>query len=197
MKRPTRAALLLLSALLSLALAVPALADAALPADVPEDAWYRKAVAHVLEKRVMQPVSADAFEPDLPTTMGEMASALLNAASGADLPPELALEILKGGAVVEDLNAKPDDPVTREQLVLAVYKFVVQNTPPGTPDPNVPPFPDDIPDADEVTEKYAYMTRLLLSTEALSLRDGRLAPQEPATRAELAHMLWGYSRLVP
>lgn len=95
----------------------------------------------------------------------------------------------------EDGTFRPDDPITREQLAVMLYR-VAQGK--GLGFTGAWAFPLDYVDADQVSD-YAYEAMCWVTMHGvISGMDGSLlSPQGQATRAQAAVMLMQFTELLP
>ena len=83
-------------------------------------------------------------------------------------------------------NFGPNDPITREQLAVMLYRYAQKQ---GEGFTGAWAFPLDYADAEQVSA-YAYEAMCWMTMNGvINGRDGLLAPQGTAARAELAAML--------
>jgi len=161
------------------------------------DAWYHEAVDYVLEKGLMDGYGNGAFGPDDSLSRGQLAQILYNcagrpAAGGSpfrDVPDGAWCAPAVAWAAEQDIVDGyggdlfgPDDPITREQLVVMLYRYA------GSPVP--PNLALNFTDADAVSGYAADPMRWAVERGIISgCGDGRLDPGGPATRAQAAQML--------
>lgn len=170
--------------------------------DVQEGRWFRPYVAYVYENGLMQGNSATIFSPDETTTRAMVVTVLYRMAGSPEAgtadftdldlrrwyvkPVAWAAE---NGIVMGygDGTFGPDDPVTREQLVAFMYRFVMYMG--GEPDQrsNLNAFSDrkDLSRYAVAPAKWAVAAGLLSGRTASTLE-----PKGEATRAELAAFLY-------
>lgn len=176
----------------------------ALPfADVPEDAWYADAVAYVYEQGLMTGTGDTTFAPDV-TTSRSMIAAILWRQAGSPAANDAvdfsdvaqgqwyseavrwaASEGIVGG--YGDGAFGTDDPITREQLAVMLYRFAQAmgcDVSVGE-DTNILSYTD----AQEISE-YAIPALQWACGAGILQGDGAaLSPQGQTTRAEAAAML--------
>ncbi|MDR2131823.1 MAG: S-layer homology domain-containing protein [Clostridiales Family XIII bacterium] len=107
-------------------------------ADIKESDWFYDAVRYVSQKGLMNGVAADSFAPQATMTRAMFATVLSRHAGGApgggasfsDVPAGLwytdgVLWAAENGiaAGVGDKRFKPNDPITREQLVVMLHNY--------------------------------------------------------------------------
>lgn len=189
-----------LCAALALALAVPASAAGTGYADVPENAWYAPAAVYCRDHGLMSGTSANQFSPDRPMTRGMLAAVLYRLAGSPAVSGEAPFPDVDGGGWCGPAAAwasregilngyasgrfGPDDPVTREQLAAAFWRYE------GSPAAEGPDFADEA-----AISAYARpAVDWARSAGLMSGRtDGRFAPKDGATRAHVAQVLANYA----
>lgn len=185
---------------LALALAVPASAAETGYADVPENAWYAEAAVYCREHGLLGGASAVQFSPDRPATRGMVAAALYRlagspAVSGESPFTDVARDSWCGPAALwasqkgvmngyANRAFGPNDPVTREQLAAAFWRFA------GSPAAAAGDYADEA----SISPYAAQAVDWARSTGLMSGQaDGRFAPKGGATRAHLAKVLMNYA----
>ena len=166
--------------------------------DVPQTHWAAEAAAFVSARELFSGTGPDTFSPNQPMSRGMLAVVLHNlernptagrTGSFADVPDRAwysqgvawAAErgIISGYG---DGQFGPNAPVTREQLAVILWRYAGSPAPSGS----------DLPfgDADQVSSWASNALRWAVENGILSgYGDGRLAPQESATRAQMAQIL--------
>ena len=184
---------------------------AALPFDdVPEDAWYRDAVAWAYEAGLVNGTGEGTFSPDL-TTDRAMLAALLHrleggpAASGAAFP-DVASGAWYAGAVAwasangivnggDDGGFHPADPVTREQMVVMLYRYAQYK---GHDTTQGGMAIREFADYDSISGYAAEAMAWAVNAGLVNGGDGgRLDPQGTATRAQIAALLMRFCEAFP
>jgi len=174
--------------------------------DVPEGAWFFTAVEFVYKNELFTGTSATAFSPNTPMTRAMFVTVLHRLdklpASGSgggfsdvSNPSQYyynavlwanAKSIVTG---YTDGTFKPDIQVTREQMAAIMYRYATHKgrdqTTPGT-------VFDTFPDRSEVSGYAAHAMRWAVSWEIIRGSNGRLLPQNTATRAEVAQIIYNY-----
>ena len=170
-------------------------------ADTDKQAWYHDGVHWALDEGIMQGTGAASFEPGGSATRAMVVTMLWRlegrptgrASSFTDVPAgswyEQAVNWAAESGVVSGTSAaafSPHEPITREQLAAILYRYA-QSKGRGFAGEWV--FPLDFPDAAAVSgyadEAMCWMTMQGIIT---GMGDGTLAPQEKATRAQIAAM---------
>ena len=166
--------------------------------DVPQTHWAAEAAAFVSARELFSGTGPDTFSPNQPMSRGMLAVVLHNlernpaagrTGSFTDVPDRAwysqgvawAAErgIISGYG---DGQFGPNAPVTREQLAVILWRYAGSPAPSGS----------DLPfgDADQVSSWASNALRWAVENGILSgYGDGRLAPQESATRAQMAQIL--------
>ncbi len=161
--------------------------------DVAEDAWYRDAVSQMYGMGIIKGTSSTEFSPDKNLSTGEILTILCRSdgglASDADENPYSAAaawaeenRLFSGNlSLAENLET----PITREDMMLLIYNWLVYKTelPEGTSDLT------EFIDASEVSD-YAKTAVSSLAGAKIILGDGAaLHPKDTLTRAEAAAIL--------
>jgi hypothetical protein len=173
-------------------------AVAASYSDVADGAWYAAAVKYVMGKNLFDLTSAGAFSPDAPATRAALAEALYRlegapAVTGASPFTDASAssviwanaEGIVGGAGGGRFD--PNATVTREQIAVFLYRYYkwlgdgVLDVPSNTL--------NAFPDAGAVSGWAGDAIKWAVGTGLITGRDGKLAPQITATRAEVATIL--------
>lgn len=163
-------------------------------ADVPANAWYYDAVAYVADRGLMTGTTAETFAPDAATTRA-MVWTILGRLSGAEVdggsPWYAAAQRWAVETGVSD-GSDPDGRITREQLAAMLYRFAGE---PDLLDSELAAL-SEFADYEDVSG-YAYRAMAwAVSNGIINGVDGALAPQNFATRAQVAAMLMRYCLLL-
>lgn len=169
--------------------------------DVRAGAWYYDAVRYVHEHGLMAGTSAKTFDPNVITTRGMIVTILYRLAGSPDIEnrnwgypyADVDSTAYYGTAVYwarlcgivagysRDLFG-PNDPITREQFAVMLYRFAGQ---PSAPDPTL-----TFSDADQVSGYASDAMRWAVGAGIISGKgNGILDPKGDATRAQAAAML--------
>jgi len=197
-----------LSLLLALCLMLGVFPSAALAAgealpftDVKASDWYADAVKYVYEKGMMTGTSETAFSPGKATTRGMVVTVLHRmegepAASGA-LFPDVAADSYCAAAVAWASAAgiaegypsgsfAPNDPVTRQELAVILYRYIVYKGMPVAPAGDLSAFAD-------MGQVSAYAREAMGWAVGAGIIQGvaktAIDPNGGATRAQAAVML--------
>ncbi len=180
--------------------------------DVAADAWYANAVQYVVSKAYFNGTSADTFSPDRTMTRA-MFVTVLGRMDGVDVSqyPNTPFADVPAGqwytAYVEWASENgivlgygsetfgPDDPVTREQMAAILYRYA-QFTGRDLGGADASRF-RGFRDADQVAE-YAETPMIWATDQHLinGMGDATLAPQETATRAEVAQLIRNFEQWI-
>ena len=169
--------------------------------DVPADAWYAAAVEYCLELGLMNGVSDTDFDPSGTMTRSMLATVLYRAAGSpavtGDTPfPDVDMDSWYGpaalwayqyGVITGYGNGLfgTDDPVTREQLAVILWRYA------GIPEP--PQNAEDFADEDSIDPWANEAVDWARENGILNGRDGnRFDPQGEAQRCEVATVLMNY-----
>ena len=160
-------------------------------ADVVEGEWYSEAVAFMLDKKIMAPLSEEAFGVDEPTTVGDFVATLFKLA-GMPLGVDEGVMAL---AQMGILNAddKADTVLTREKLADVLCNFLSKAAGMDT-QTGLNPLPE-LTDADQISPASLSNIQFMLHHGLLYVVDNTLLPQTPVTRAELAFAIWGVDKM--
>ena len=174
--------------------------------DVPDSAWFFAAVDFVYENGLFTGTSATTFSPNLPMTRAMFVTVLHrldrrptaeSAASFSDVnnPAQYYYDAVRWANAHEivtgytDGTFQPDRHVTREQMAAIMYRYATYKnsnlTTPGT-------VFDTFPDRTNVSGYAAHAMRWAVSWEVMRGSNGSLLPQNTATRAEVAQIIYNY-----
>ena len=180
-------------------------AGAKLPfTDVPASAWYFNAISHVYAKGLIVGTAADKFKPDIDLSRAMIATILYRNAgepsvSGlsnpfSDVPGNTWYTNAVKWAAANDIvlgygggKFGPDDPVTKEQLAALITRTQQSS---GKIPPNINAG-KTFSDAGKISE-WAKAAVNALSDQGVfrDIPGSSFNPQTPATRAEVASMLY-------
>lgn len=190
----------LLPATAALVLTTAAAAAESSYTDVPEDAWYADAVAYCREHALMDDGKQTRFYPESPMTRGMLAESLYRmagspAAEGESPFPDVPDGSQYAGAVVWNSRNNymngydsglfgPEDHMTREQLAAVLWRRA------GCPLAEA----EDYADEADISAFAAAAVDWARSIGMMNgIGDNTFAPQEGATRAQMAKVLVGYA----
>jgi hypothetical protein len=169
--------------------------------DVAADAWYREAVWYVMDKGLFDLTDRNAFSPTAPMTRLMLAQALYrlygapaiaDASQFTDISAA-SVTWAAANAIVNGTGAgkfSPDTEITREQLATMLHRyhqFSILNSQfsIAADAADVSAFPD----AASVSAWAEDAVKWAVGIGLIQGRDGALAPQGTATRAEVATIL--------
>ena len=186
--------------------------------DVKADEWYHPAVDYVTQVGIMQGKGNKIFEPDVTLTRAEMAQILYNyeknVVKGGKEPEngkttitfsdvksgewyEKAIawassnDIIEGDGVWDGNTFRPDDSVSREEMVTMLYRYMVDYLgrtdfpQAATGNPDWKSFQDYENVADWAETAFAWAVHYGI----IEGDDGNLNPQSTATRAQAAKIV--------
>lgn len=173
--------------------------------DVAPDGWYVSALRYVIDKGLMNGVSATAFEPDGKTSRAMVVTILYRLEGApevyrtglfADVPDGTwfsdAVNWAAGAGIVSGVGGRrfaPNEAVTREQLALMLYNYHRSQGKNADVQAELTGFGD----ANQVSSWAEKAIRWAVAEELMSGKgNGVLDPRGPATRAELAAILMRY-----
>ena len=173
-------------------------------ADLEKEAWYRAGIVYVLHQGLMNGVGNEGehiFDPDGKVTRA-MVVTILYRAAGSPSAKGLALpfEDVETGSWytsavawaadqgivlgVSDTEFDPHSPITREQLAAVLYRYAGEPAALG----NLTAYID----AKDVSQYALSALKWAIGEKIVTGIDNRLAPQETATRAQIATVFFRY-----
>lgn len=166
--------------------------------DVPKNAWYHNAVDYMMEQRLMGGVSANAFAPEDTLTRAQLITVLYRLAGTpknegshpfTDVPEDQwysdAIAWAAVNGVVNGVTPTtfaPDSPVTREQIAVILFRYAKAEV---VKESSSSAFPD----ADKVSGYAVDAMNWAVVEGLIAGSEGKLLPQDSATRAEIAIIL--------
>ena len=196
-----RLAVILALALLAGALAGGALAASPTFSDVYADSWFVSDVGYVYQCGLMSGTGDGAFSPDLSVSRG-MVVTILHRMDGspapetdagfADVPAgswyAQAVAWAAEAGVVQGYDAAafgPEDPITREQLAVILYRYAAYRNYPTDTRGDLSPFADQGSISGYARDAVSWAVGLGFLNGA----DGALSPKGTATRCQAAAIL--------
>ena len=166
--------------------------------DVPKNAWYHDAIDYMMKNGLMKGISATSFDPKGTVTRAQLVTVLYRIAGEPQVEGKHPFADVSDGQWYSDAVAwasmngivngitlttfAPDRPVTREQIAALLYRYTKSE---AVKENKLSAFPD----ADKISS-YAFDAVNWAVAEGLIVgSDGKLLPQESATRAEIATIL--------
>ena len=169
--------------------------------DVPETNWAADAVAFASSHELMNGVSESSFSPSAPMTRGMLAVVLHNLEGNPGASYKGGFSDVTGSAwyagavqwasekkVVTGLSDgvfAPDSPITREQLVVMLYRYMGE---PAVSGSSLGRFSD----SGNVSGWASQAMSWAVANGVVNGSNGALNPQGSATRAEVAQMLMNF-----
>ena len=157
--------------------------------DVEKSDWFADAVAYVTEKGLMNGTGSDTFSPSASTTRGMLMTVLARYAgedtTGGAIWYEKGMEWAKANGVSDGTN--PEVNITREQLVTMLYRYA------GSP--KADGKLDSFSDAASVSSYAVNAMQWAVANGIVNGSNGKLNPQNNATRAEVAAILMRFCEM--
>ena len=157
--------------------------------DVTSSAWYADAVQYVTDKGLMNGTDDNQFSPNASTTRGMLMTVLARYAgedtTGGATWYEKGMNWAKAKGVSDGTN--PNADITREQLVTMLYRYA------GSPKADGK-F-DSFSDAASVSTYAADAMQWAVANGIVNGSNGKLNPQNNATRAEVAAILMRFCEM--
>ena len=157
--------------------------------DVASSAWYADAVKYVTDKGLMNGTDDNQFSPSATTTRAMLMTVLARYAgedtTGGATWYEKGMEWAKAKGVSDGTN--PNADITREQLVTMLYRYA------GSPAVNG--SLSDFSDAASVSSYAENAMQWAVANGIVNGSNGKLNPQNNATRAEVAAILMRFCEM--
>ena len=156
--------------------------------DVAAEAWYYDAARFAWANGLFQGTGEGTFSPDAVTTRGMVVTILARLEDVDTAQSEPWYEVGRQWAVENGISdgTAMDQAITREQLAVMLYRYAQSQ---GMGFTGAWMFPLDYTDAGSVSD-YAYEAMCWLTMKGVITGvDNILAPQDTATRAQVAAML--------
>ena len=157
--------------------------------DVASSDWFADAVKYVADKGLMNGTDDNQFSPNASTTRGMLMTVLARYAgedtTGGATWYEKGMEWAKAKGVSDGTN--PNANITREQLVTMLYRYA------GSPKADGK-F-DSFSDAASVSSYAADAMQWAVANGIVNGSNGKLNPQNNATRAEVAAILMRFCEM--
>ncbi len=182
--------------------------------DLTPNAWYHDGVHHCLETGLMRGVTAEEFRPNGSATRAQLVTILWrlegSPASGgqtfSDVPAGAWCEAAIGWAAEHgvvtgyaDGRFRPNDPVTREQLVAILYRYAQHkgyDVSAGA-DTNILSFADAQAVGEYAIPAMQWACASGLVTGAEKGGEAFLAPKDTTTRAQIAALITRFQSAYP
>lgn len=157
--------------------------------DVASSDWFADAVKYVADKGLMSGTGSDKFAPSATTTRAMLMTVLARYAgedtTGGAAWYEKGMDWAKAKGVSDGTN--PNADITREQLVTMLYRYA------GTPAANG--SLSDFSDAASVSSYAVNAMQWAVANGIVNGSNGKLNPQDNATRAEVAAILMRFCEM--
>ena len=157
--------------------------------DVASSDWFADAVKYVTDKGLMSGTGSDKFAPSATTTRAMLMTVLARYAgedtTGGATWYEKGMEWAKAKGVSDGTN--PNADITREQLVTMLYRYA------GSPKANG--SLDSFSDAASVSSYAENAMQWAVANGIVNGSNGKLNPQDNATRAEVAAILMRFCEM--
>lgn len=157
--------------------------------DVAKSDWFADAVAYVTDKGLMNGTGSDTFSPNASTTRGMLMTVLARYAgedtTGGATWYEKGMNWAKAKGVSDGTN--PNADITREQLVTMLYRYA------GSPKANG--SLNSFSDAASVNSYAANAMQWAVANGIVNGLNGKLNPQNNATRAQVAAILMRFCEM--
>ena len=157
--------------------------------DVASSDWFADAVKYVADKGLMNGTDDNQFSPNASTTRGMLMTVLARYAgedtTGGATWYEKGMDWAKAKGVSDGTN--PNADITREQLVTMLYRYA------GTPAVNG--SLSDFSDAASVSSYAVNAMQWAVASGIVNGSNGKLNPQNNATRAQVAAILMRFCEM--
>ena len=157
--------------------------------DVASSDWFADAVKYVADKGLMNGTDDNQFSPNASTTRGMLMTVLARYAgedtTGGAAWYEKGMNWAKANGVSDGTN--PNANITREQLVTMLYRYA------GSPKPDGKL--DSFSDSASVSTYAADAMQWAVANGIVNGSNGKLNPQDNATRAEVAAILMRFCEM--
>ena len=157
--------------------------------DVAKSDWFADAVKYVADKGLMSGTGSDKFAPSATTTRAMLMTVLARYAgedtTGGATWYEKGMEWAKAKGVSDGTN--PNASITREQLVTMLYRYA------GSP--KADGKLDSFSDSASVSTYAADAMQWAVANGIVNGSNGKLNPQNNATRAEVAAILMRFCEM--
>ena len=178
-----------------------ALCPSAAFTDVEENVWYHEGIDFMVRNGYMNGVAADTFDVEGSLTRAQLVTVLYRIAGEPETSAAIPFAdvadgqwytkaivwaaengIVKG---VTETTFAPNDPITREQIAVILYRYAHEE---NTEDGKLTSFPD----AKDISGYALEAMNWAVARGLINGSDGKLLPQDTATRAQIAVILARY-----
>ena len=157
--------------------------------DVAKSDWFADAVAYVTDKGLMNGTGSDTFSPNASTTRGMLMTVLARYAgedtTGGAPWYQKGMEWAKAHGVSDGTN--PEVNITREQLVTMLYRYAGSPAASGSL--------TGFADASSVSSYAVNAMQWAVANGIVNGSNGKLNPQNNATRAQVAAILMRFCEM--
>ena len=157
--------------------------------DVASSAWYADAVQYITDKGLINGIGDNKFSPSASTTRGMLMTVLARYAgedtTGGATWYEKGMDWAKAKGVSDGTN--PNANITREQLVTMLYRYA------GSP--KADGKLDSFSDSASVSSYAVNAMQWAVANGIVNGSNGKLNPQNNATRAEVAAILMRFCEM--
>ena len=169
--------------------------------DVEENGWYHTGVDFMVRNGYMNGVAADTFDVEGSLTRAQLVTILYRIAGEPETSAAIPFADVADGqwytkaivwaaenGIVKGVNETtfaPNDPITREQIAVILYRYAHEE---NTEDGKLTSFPD----AKDISGYALEAMNWAVARGLINGSDGKLLPQDTATRAQIAVILARY-----
>jgi hypothetical protein len=161
--------------------------------DVPDDAWFAPYVSYVVEKGLMVGMSGG-FNPSGKTTRAQLITVIYQLAGAPETSTEETEWYAKqrAWAMAQGISdgSRMNDELTREEAVTMLYAYAKSQ---GKGFTGAWMFLLDYPDAADVSSWADEAMHWMVMNGIIAGKDGKLAPKDTLTRAEMATILKAFA----
>lgn len=178
-----------------------ALCPSAAFTDVEENVWYHEGIDFMVRNGYMNGVAADTFDVEGSLTRAQLVTILYRIAGEPETSAAIPFADVADGqwytkaivwaaenGIVKGVNETtfaPNDPITREQIAVILYRYAHEE---NTEDGKLTSFPD----AKDISSYALEAMNWAVARGLINGSDGKLLPQDTATRAQIAVILARY-----
>lgn len=178
-----------------------ALCPSAAFTDVEENVWYHEGIDFMVRNGYMNGVAADTFDVEGSLTRAQLVTILYRIAGEPETSAAIPFADVADGqwytkaivwaaenGIVKGVNETtfaPNDPITREQIAVILYRYAHEE---NTEDGKLTSFPD----AKDISGYALEAMNWAVARGLINGSDGKLLPQDTATRAQIAVILARY-----
>lgn len=166
--------------------------------DVAKNAWYHDAVDYMMRKGLMTGMSASTFDPEGTLTRAQLVTVLYRIEGEPTVTGNMPFTDVEDGQWYSDAirwaaqngvvngvtvtTFAPNTPITREQIAAILYRYTKS-------EPVKENKLNAFPDASKISEYAVEAMNWAVAERLIAGSDGKLLPQENATRAQIATIL--------